>query len=177
VFLDRDGVLNRDDGYVGTLERFRWIDGAREAIRLANDLGYYVFVITNQAGVARGLYGEEDVRALHDWMANELREVGAVVDDWRFCPYHPAGIVERFREDHPWRKPNPGMIFDLLEKWPIERARSILVGDKESDCAAARAAGITPFLFQGENLRDFIAPLLNGSGEAECAGKPFRAQG
>jgi D,D-heptose 1,7-bisphosphate phosphatase len=160
LFLDRDGVLNHDDDYVGSADRFRWIDGAPEAVRLANDLGYYVFVVTNQAGVARGYYDESAVQSLHRWIAHELRERGAYIDDWRYCPFHPEGSIEQYRTVHPWRKPGVGMITDLLEIWPVDIERSLLVGDKESDCQAARAAGIKPLLFGGGNLRDLLAPRL-----------------
>jgi D-glycero-D-manno-heptose 1,7-bisphosphate phosphatase len=160
LFFDRDGVLNHDERYVGSVDRFRWMEGAREAVRLANDAGFYVFVVTNQAGVARGLYGEGEVVSLHNWMTEELRSVGAYVDDWRYCPYHPEGTVPSYRCAHPWRKPEPGMILDLLSKWPVDVPRSILVGDKESDCAAARAAGIRPVLFDGGNLYDLVAELI-----------------
>lgn len=161
VFFDRDGVLNHDDDYVGSVDRFRWIDGAADAVKLANDLGYYVFVVTNQAGVARGHYDEAAVRSLHDWVAEELRQVGAYVDDWRYCPFHPEGSVEHYRSGHPWRKPEPGMIIDLLDKWPVDVGRSLLIGDKETDCEAARRAGIRPLLFKGGNLREFLAANLN----------------
>ena len=160
VFLDRDGVLNHDDNYVGSPDRFRWIDGAKDAVRLMNDRGYYVFVVTNQAGVARGHYAEEDVAELHRWIGNELRSDGAAIDDWRYCPYHPDGTIERYRSTHPWRKPEPGMLLDLMDSWPVDRERSILIGDKESDCEAARAAGVRPFLFTQGNLRDFVADRL-----------------
>jgi D-glycero-D-manno-heptose 1,7-bisphosphate phosphatase len=160
IFFDRDGVLNHDDNYVGSIDRFRWVDGAKEAVRLANDLGYYVFVVTNQAGVARGHYTEADVQSLHRWMAENLRDAGAAIDDWRYCPYHPEGSVEQYRSTHPWRKPEPGMILDLMESWPVDRTRSLLVGDKESDCDAARRAGIQSSLFTGGNLYDFVAPQL-----------------
>lgn len=168
IFFDRDGVLNYDDNYVGSVEQFRWIPGAKEAVRLANDSGYYVFVVTNQSGVARGYYNEDAVRSVHSWMAEELRGVGAYVDDWRYCPYHPHGTVEAYRSSHPWRKPEPGMILDLLEKWPVDVAGSMLIGDKESDCAAARAARIEPVLFEGGNLHQLVADLIgvkrNGHG-------------
>lgn len=160
LFLDRDGVLNHDDKYVGTPERLRWIDGAKDAVRLANDRGYYVFVITNQAGVARGLYSEAHVQALHRWMADELRERGAWVDDWRYCPFHTEGVIDRYKALHPWRKPEPGMIIDLLEHWPVDVAGSVLIGDKASDCEAATKAGIDGLLFEGGNLRDFLGPYL-----------------
>ncbi|HEY0296448.1 MAG TPA: HAD-IIIA family hydrolase [Bordetella sp.] len=160
LFLDRDGVLNHDDGYVGTIDRFRWIAGAKQAIRLANDLGYYVFVVTNQAGVARGFYPVANVPKLFDWMNAELRAQGAHIDDWRFCPHHPDGEVEAYTGAHPWRKPEPGMLLDLMAHWDIDPAASLMIGDQESDLIAASRAGIAAHQFAGGNLRDFVAPLL-----------------
>lgn len=160
LFLDRDGVLNHDDHYVGSPDVLRWMDGAAEAVRLANALGIYVFVVTNQAGVAKGRYGEADVQALHRWMADELRRNGAAVDDWRYCPYHPEATELAYRQLHPWRKPAPGMLNDLMAHWPIERERSLLVGDQPSDLAAAEAAGIAAVQFAGGNLHEFLAPQL-----------------
>jgi D,D-heptose 1,7-bisphosphate phosphatase len=160
LFLDRDGVLNHDDGYVGSVDRLRWIDGALDAVRLANTLGLYVFVVTNQAGVAKGHYSEKDVRALHQWMADELRRNGAAVDDWRYCPFHPEATDLAYRQLHPWRKPAPGMLTDLMSHWPVQRENSLLVGDQPTDMAAAQAAGISAVHFAGGNLHDFLAPRL-----------------
>lgn len=156
LFLDRDGVINHDDNYVGSFDRVRWIDGAAATVRLANDLGYYVFVVTNQAGVARGFYGEDDVKALHSRMALALREMGATIDDWRYCPYHPEASVDRYRCAHTWRKPEPGMLLDLMDHWPVDAARSLLVGDQKSDLAAAKAAGIDARQFLGGNLFELV---------------------
>lgn len=164
LFLDRDGVLNHDDQHVGSVDRLRWIDGAAEAVRLANNLGWYVFVVTNQAGVAKGKYTEADVAILHAWMAARLREAGASIDDWRYCPYHPDAIVTAYRRAHPWRKPAPGMLTDLMANWPVDVGRSLLIGDQLTDLSAAAAAGISAHQFTGGNLHDFILPLVTAAG-------------
>lgn len=160
VFLDRDGVLNVDTGYVHLPDEFQWIEGAKEAIKLFNNLDFYVFIVTNQSGVARGYFKERDVLALHRWIDGELRHVGASIDDWRYCPFHRDGIVPEFSMDHPWRKPAAGMIKDLLHSWPVKKEESFLIGDKTSDMAAAKAAGIAGYLFEGGNLLDFIRSIL-----------------
>jgi D-glycero-D-manno-heptose 1,7-bisphosphate phosphatase len=160
VFLDRDGVLNADVGYVHRPDQVVWIDGAHDAIKACNAAGAFVFVISNQSGVARGYYEESAVRMLHEWMRKELASADARVDAFEFCPHYAEGTVARYRRHCRRRKPEPGMILDLLESWPVEPARSILIGDKTTDLAAGEAAGIRSFLFAGGNLHRFIAPLL-----------------
>jgi D,D-heptose 1,7-bisphosphate phosphatase len=161
AFFDRDGVLNIDHGHVGTKERFEWMPGAISAVRGLNDRGFYVFVVTNQAGVAKGLYSEEDVMALHLNMQNELAKFGAHIDDFRYCPHHPEGIVPAYKTQSDWRKPEAGMLNDLISHWPIELKNSFLIGDKVSDMEAAEKVSIPSHLFPGGDLDIFLRSILS----------------
>ncbi len=164
AFLDRDGVLNHDIGYAHRPDQVRWIEGAMAAVRSLNRAGYLVFVVTNQSGIARGLFGEDDVRSLHRWMGERLAEHDARVNDWRYCPYHPAHQVRRYARYADWRKPAPGMLLDLMERWPVRRAGSFLIGDRDSDLQAAAAAGIIGRLYEGGDLDGLVRRLLAADG-------------
>jgi D-glycero-D-manno-heptose 1,7-bisphosphate phosphatase len=142
AFLDRDGILNRDDGYVHKAEDIVWIEGAIEAVRWLNEQGFYVFVITNQGGVAHGYYEEQHVHDLHDWMQQEMQRHGAHIDAFEHCPYHPEGKVERYKMESEFRKPQPGMILKLQREWTTDPSRSFVVGDRDTDVQAAIAAGV-----------------------------------
>jgi D-glycero-D-manno-heptose 1,7-bisphosphate phosphatase len=160
VFLDRDGTLNHDSGYVYRIADFRWLPGVMNAIRRLNDAGYYVFIVTNQSGVARGIYDEAAIRDLHRWMNEELHAADAHVDDIRYCPHHPLGSVAAYRTTCPCRKPAAGMLLDLMNAWPVIREASIMIGDKESDAAAGRAAGIASAIVAAGGLEGFVEQLL-----------------
>lgn len=177
VIFDRDGVLNHDEGYTHRVEDLRWMPCAREAVKLLNDRGYYVFVASNQAGVARGLYDEAAVNAFHEHMQEELAEVGAHIDAFYYCPFHAEAAVPAYRHaNHPDRKPNPGMVFRALSEWPAIAAASFLIGDRDSDLEAARSAGIEGALYPGGDLREFVAHILGdratGHAHAEGAASP-----
>ena len=159
VFFDRDGVLNVDHGHVGDPSRFEWMLGAREAVKAVNDSGRFAFVVTNQAGVAKGLYSEEAVKLLHEYMQQELRAIGAHIDAFRYCPFHPEGTVAPYACASDWRKPEPGMLLDLMKQWPVKKEGSILIGDQPTDLEAARRAGIAGSKFNGGNLASMLASL------------------
>ena len=151
AFLDRDGVLNVDREYVHRVDQLEWIDGAAEAIKLINDAGYLAIVVTNQSGVARGYYDEAAVGALHAHMKDYLAARGARIDAFYYCPHHPAGTVERFAITCACRKPGIGMLEQAAADWPIDRAHSFMIGDKDIDVAAAEAFGIRGAKFDSES--------------------------
>jgi D,D-heptose 1,7-bisphosphate phosphatase len=166
LFLDRDGVINLDRGWVGTRERFTFVPGALTAIRAASDTGWHVFVVTNQSGIARGLYDESQFVSLCSWMIDAIRAEGGTIDDLRYCPFHPEAPIETYRRFSSWRKPAPGMLLDLLARWQLNPARCLLIGDRHSDLVAAAAAGIPAHLFPVDgDLTEFLAPLLRRAPE------------
>jgi D-glycero-D-manno-heptose 1,7-bisphosphate phosphatase len=153
AFFDRDGVLNRDTGYVWRPAEIEWAPGAMEAVRLANAAGLLVVVVTNQSGVARGYYTEADVEALHAWMGEQMAAAAARIDRFYHCPFFEAGSVEAYRiADHPDRKPNPGMLLRAMADLSIDPRRAFIVGDRASDVTAGERAGVTPYLFDGGDL-------------------------
>ncbi len=147
AFLDRDGVLNVDHGYTYRPDQLEWVAGAQEAVRLLNEAGYIVIVVTNQSGVARGLYDEAAVRQFHAHIQNTLRAHGAHIDAFYYCPHHPDGTVKELAIRCRCRKPGTGMLEQAAREWPIDPHRSFLIGDKDDDMAAAAAFNIRGIKF------------------------------
>jgi len=169
VFLDRDGVINVDTGYPHRVEELELTPTAAAAIRRLNGAGVLAIVVTNQSGVARGMFDLAAVDRFHDAIQQVLQAHGARIDAFYVAPYHPAGIVERFAIEHEDRKPRPGMLLRALRDWPIDRDASVLIGDKQSDLEAAKCAGIEAMLVPSDTcdlartIEDWLARKPGGS--------------
>ena len=151
LFLDRDGVINIDSGYIWRPEDFIFCDGVFEACRRARDMGYLLVVVTNQAGIGRGLYSEEDFHALSDWMTDRFREEGVEIARVYYAPTHPEEGIGVYRRESTDRKPGPGMLLKARDAFGIDMAASAIVGDRHTDIEAGRRAGVgTKILVDGE---------------------------
>ena len=161
LFLDRDGTINVDTDYPSNPAEIVLRDDIVPAIAAANRAGIPVVVVTNQSGVGRGYYTEADVHALHAKMSESLAEVGGRIDAYYYCPHHPEAAEEAYRHpDPPDRKPNPGMLLRAMADWPVDAARSIMVGDKAGDIEAGRRAGVRSLRFEGGDLLRFLEAEL-----------------
>ena len=151
LFLDRDGVINVEKNYVYRIEDFEFIDGIFELCKTAQDLGYAIVVITNQAGIGRGYYTEADFHHLNDWMIDQFRQRGIHIDGVYFCPYHPTAGIGEFRRESLNRKPNSGMVIKAQSDLQINIKDSIMIGDKYSDIMAGESAGIETLILLESN--------------------------
>ncbi len=159
AFLDRDGVINSNklnNGYVGSLKYFKWVPGAIKAIKFLNDKNYKVVVVTNQSGIARGFFTIKDVRKIHSYIQKKLKENGAKIDAFYFCPFHKDGIIKRFKKNSILRKPNIGMFLLAKKKWNIDSKNSFMIGDQKTDMEFAKNAKIKGYLFRQKNLYQYI---------------------
>lgn len=166
AFLDRDGVINVDRGYVHRPDDFTFVEGAPEAIRWLNDQGILVLVVTNQAGIARGHYDEHTFLDFSAWIQSELRDRGAHIDATYFCPHHPTAGLGEYRTHCDCRKPAPGLFERAIREWDVDVAGSVAIGDTESDVEAAKRAGVRGMLFTGGNLLEDVKRGFDRS----CAG-------
>lgn len=142
LFLDRDGVINVEKNYVHQIEAFEFVDGIFELCSLAQALGFKLIVITNQAGIGRGYYSVSDYERLTEWMLEQFTSRGIRIDQVYYCPDHPTAGIGKYLRDSFDRKPNPGMILKAQQAFGLELSQSVLVGDKDSDLEAGRAAEV-----------------------------------
>lgn len=159
LFLDRDGVINHEVGYLHRAEDVRFVDGIFSLCRTAAALGYRLIVVTNQAGIARGFYSETDFEILMVWMKDAFRAEGVELDAVYHCPFHPEHGVGKYKQEHEDRKPGTGMLRRGVREFGVELRASVMVGDRCSDIAAANAAGLRQ------------AFLISGTEDARCGGE------
>ena len=164
IFLDRDGTLNLDHGYVHEIDQFEFIEGSIEALKQLKAMGYLLVLVTNQSGIARGYFSEEAFLQLTEWMDWSLADRGVDLDGIYYCPHHPEGQGE-FRQDCDCRKPKAGMLLQGIKELNIDPKQSIMIGDKIEDLMAGKAAGMgqnilvrtgKPVTPEGEKLADRI---------------------
>lgn len=162
AFLDRDGVVNADRGYVHMIEDFEWMPSAIEAIKYLNALGYTVAVVTNQSGIGRGLYGEAEFMFLTLWMLQEVQNAGGTIDVVYYCPHHPESTDPEYLAACRARKPGPGMLERADEEFLMDKHRSFLLGNRDSDIGAALAFGIAGHLYEDGDLLEAVRRIVEG---------------
>ncbi|QGQ98485.1 HAD family hydrolase [Paenibacillus psychroresistens] len=154
LFLDRDGIINVEKNYVYKIEDFEFMDGIFEILRFFQEKGYLLIIITNQAGIGRGYYTEEEFHILTAWMLKQFELQGIYITKVEFSPYHPEHGLGKYKLDSDCRKPNPGMILRSAKEFDVDLTESILIGDKDSDIEAGLRAGVNKniLISNGENI-------------------------
>jgi len=159
VFLDRDGVINKNYGYVHDIKKFVWLKNVKKAIKFLNNNNYKVIVISNQSGVARNKFTEKDVNDLHKWMNIELKKINAKIDHFFYCPYHPRVGLKKYKKKSFFRKPNPGMVLKAIKMYNINIGNSFMIGDQKIDEICAKRSKIK-FYYKKNNLLKDIKRIL-----------------
>lgn len=171
IFLDRDNTIIEDkEGYLGDPAKVKLLPGAAAAIAAMRELGYRIIVVSNQSGVARGKFNESAVEAVNQEMCRQLRAEGgaeAKIDASYYCPYHPTAVLEEFRQDHPWRKPKPGMLLQAAEDFKIDLKQSWMIGDMQRDIAAGVAVGCRTILLRDPAQKDTEAAKSEAKAETQ----------
>ena len=163
AFLDRDGVLNKSEinnGYIGFIKDFKWMAGAKKAIKFLKKNNFKVVIVTNQSGIARGFFSIKDVYKLHNYLKIELIKFGTAIDKIYFCPYHKDGVVKKYKKNSILRKPKIGMFLKVSKIWNIDKKKSFMIGDQKTDIEFAKRADIKGFLFDEKNLYNFVKDKL-----------------
>jgi D-glycero-D-manno-heptose 1,7-bisphosphate phosphatase len=172
LFLDRDGVINREVFYLSRPEQVEWVPGLWQLCEAARDAGYLLIVVTNQSGIARGMYTETDFHALMAWMQQQFRDHGVEMAAYYYCPHHPRDGIGEYKRECADRKPNPGMLLRAARDFDLDLEQCVMVGDRCSDVAAANAARVgNMFLLAGTEAGDcegkhlFVSGLLAAAEE------------
>jgi D-glycero-D-manno-heptose 1,7-bisphosphate phosphatase len=164
LFLDRDGVIHREIGYLSDPKQVEFLPGIFEVCKSAQNAGYKLIIITNQSGIARGLYSEADFHHLMHWMLKEFKQRGIRIDAYYFCPHHPIHGIGTYRKECANRKPGPGMLLQAAREHGLDLGQSLLIGDRASDMEAGAAAGIRKcFLLKGTELSpsEILSPHID----------------
>lgn len=161
IFLDRDNTLTFDEGYCHKVEDFAWMPGAVEALRLFHKAGLPVFIVTNQSGIARGIFDKQDMQAFNDHLCAQAEKEGALIQDIAFCPHHPDAADEEMRHCT-CRKPDTGLFTYLAAKWQIDLHRSVMIGDRDTDIMAGEKAGCHAYLYdKSSSLAELAKQILD----------------
>jgi D-glycero-D-manno-heptose 1,7-bisphosphate phosphatase len=171
IFLDRDETLNQDDGYIYRIEEFAWMPGAEAALVRFKRAGLPVFIVTNQGGIGRGLFTETDMHLFNQHLVGKAAASGGKITDIAFCPHHPLSPDPAMAAPCACRKPAPGQILMLADKWKIDLSRSVMIGDRDSDVEAGRRAGLHSYLFDKTDL-DALAQNVLATHFPELTSRP-----
>ncbi len=167
VFLDRDGTMIEEVGYLSRWDAFQWYPWTIDAVRLLNRAGFLVCVVTNQGGIGLGLFSEAFVHDVHRAMEKDLDAAGAKVDGWFYCPHHPRATIDARRIDCDCRKPRPGLVLQAAQQFDIDLSRSFVVGDKVTDLGVATAVGARAVLVRSghgeEALSRYAGAMPDGA--------------
>ena len=161
IFLDRDNTLIRDDGYIFEIEKFAWINGAAAALKRFHEANIPVFVVTNQGGIGRGIFSENQMHQFNNHMITAARKAGGCITDIAFCPHHPLSPNSAMAIACGCRKPEPGLLINLAQKWKIDLNASVMIGDRCSDVEAGRRAGTHSYLFTQNSLDDLAKHVIS----------------
>ena len=162
VFLDRDGTINIDYGYVYQKDKLRFIDGSIEALRLLQQNGYLLIIVTNQSGIARGYYSKEDFLELNEWMLSDLKKKGIKIAKVYYCPHHPNGKIEKYKMDCNCRKPKLGMYEEAIKDFDIDLSQSYAIGDKIRDSAICENTSCRGYLISSLEKENIVDGVKSG---------------
>ena len=162
IIFDRDGTLNEDEGYTYKTSDLKWKNGAVELIKYLNNKNYFVFVVTNQAGIAKAIYEESDMHKFHNKMQDDLKNMGAHIDKFYFSPYHVDANLQKYKKDSDCRKPKTGMLKKIQSEWNISKENMFLIGDRETDIECANNFSIKSYLYNGhDNLLNIFLEKIH----------------